>query len=168
MKSLDQHLEEINNMRKELALIEAEVDKLLEQCKQKPGFKYPIYMQAIYSRQVIKFTSLNSGTVVVQGKYASNSPVGQVIQIPSLPHTNTEHWQPIAFDEERGIADKQLVECWDNAHTHARAFRFYDAEHECAYSCQGNQSLISWDNYRPIPYADYPDWAIEAEKTLED
>jgi hypothetical protein len=167
MKSLDQHLEEINNMRKELALIEAEVDKLREQCKQQLKFEYPIYMQAINSKQVVKFTDLKAGFVVVRGVFENNCPVGTYMT-GYIPHTDVTEWQPIAFDEERGIADKQLVECWDGAHTHARAFRFYDAEHECAYSCQGNQSLISWDNYRPISYADYPDWAIEAEKTLED
>jgi hypothetical protein len=71
-------------------------------------------------------------------------------------HSNSSNWQPISFDKERGIADKQLVECWDDAHTHARALRFYDAEHECVYGCDGKQFLISlWDNYRPIPYAEY-------------
>ena len=164
--NLEQQISRINNVRKQLELLEAELNELREQCKQE--FEYPIYMQAKHSKQVVKFTRLNCGTVVVQGKYVNNSPVNQGIQIPLLPHINTDHWQPIAFDEELGIADKQLVECWDDAHTHARALRFYDAEHECAYSCEGRRSLISWDNYRPIPYADYPDWAIEAEKTLED
>jgi hypothetical protein len=166
LKSLDQHLEEINNMRKEIKLLEALLNELSEQCKQQTEFEYPIYMQSKRNKEVVKFTKLNTGKVVVLSDDCSAS-IGHVAD-NFVPHTDHSHWQPIIFDEERGIADKQLCECWDDAHTHARALRFYDAEHECAYSCQGNQSLISWDNYRPIPYADYPDWAIEAEKTLED
>jgi hypothetical protein len=167
MKSLDQHLEEINNMRKELASIEAEVDKLREQCKQKPGFKYPIYMQSKHNKEVVKFTSLTTGVVVVASKFSSDRSVGYRAS-DWVEHTNTATWQPIAFDEQLGIADKQLCECWDNGYTSGRALRFYSAKNKFAYTVEGKKAWVHYDNYLPIPYADYPDWAIEAEKTLED
>jgi hypothetical protein len=74
----------------------------------------------------------------------------------------------IAFDEERGIADKQLVECRYNAYPYVRHLRFYDAVNRCTFSAIGNRGGGEADNYRPIPYAEYPDWATEAERTLED
>ena len=85
-----------------------------------------------------------------------------------IPHTDVTEWKPIVFDEKRGIADKQLVECWGEGYTHCRLFRFYDAINKHTYDCYGNRKGASWENYRPIPYVDYPEWAIEAEKTLED
>ena len=121
----EQQIDRINNMRKQLELLEAELNELREQCKQQPEFEYPIYMQSKVSKVVVKFTGLTSGEVVVAG-------IGVYVVYPNgwIPHTDVTEWQPISFDKERGIADKQLVECWDDAHTHARALRFYDAEHE--------------------------------------
>jgi hypothetical protein len=156
------------NIEQQIKCLQTQLDALREQCKQQPEFEYPIYMQAFDSKGVVKFTSLNCGTVVVQGKCASNSPVGQVIQIPSLPHTNTDYWKPITFNEKLGIADKQLCECWDGIHTHTRNLRFYDAVNRQTFTIKGKRKGSLFDYYRPIPYADYPDWAIEAEKTLED
>jgi hypothetical protein len=141
MKSLDQHLEEINNMRKELASIEAEVSKLREQCKQQPKFEYPIYMQAINSKQVVKFTDLKAGFVVVRGVFENNCPVGTYMT-GYIPHTDVTEWQPIVFDEKRGIADKQLCECWDNGYTSGRALRFYSAKNKFAYTVDGKKAWV--------------------------
>jgi hypothetical protein len=166
MKSLNQHLEEINNMRKELASIEAEVDKLLEQCKPQPKFEYPIYMQSKRNKEVVKFTKLNTGKVVVLSNDCSAS-IGHVAD-NFVPHTDYSHWQPIVFDKERGIADKQLCECWDADDTHKRVLKFYDAINKCAFMYNGNRNDGDYDNYLPIPYSNYPQWAIEAEEALED
>jgi hypothetical protein len=166
MKSLDQHLEEINNMRKEIKLLEALLNELSEQCKQQTEFEYPIYMQSKRNKEVVKFTKLNTGKVVVLSDDCSAS-IGHVAD-NFVPHTDHSHWQPIVFDEERGIADKQLCECWDKDYTAGRALRFYSAKNKCAYTVDGKKACIPYDNYLPISYADYPDWAIEAEKTLED
>lgn len=133
----------------------------------KPEFEYPIYMQATRCKQVVKFTGLRSGVVVVKGNCLLNSNIGETSNC-LYAHTDTNHWQPIAFDEERGIADKQLVECWYNRHSYLRELRFYDALNKRGFSVDGERDGCTHDNYRPIPYADYPEWAIEAEKTLED
>jgi hypothetical protein len=165
--NFDQQISCINNMRKQLELLEVELNELREESKQKIDITYPIYMQAKNNKQVVKFTGLNSITVLVQGIDEHSQKVGFKSD-SYIPHTNTDYWQPIAFDETRGIADKQLCECWARWYTHSRVLRFYDALNRCAFNNEGKRDGNVWDNYRPIPYADYPDWAIEAEKTLRD
>jgi hypothetical protein len=151
------------NIEQQIEALQAQLDALREQCKKQPEFEYPLYMQAKVSKVVVKFTGLTTGDVVVVGK-------GCYTIYPNcwLPHTDTTNWQPITFDEERGIADKQLCECWGVHETAGRSLRFYDAKNKCAYNSYGKHFYAPWDNYHPIPSADYPEWAIEAEKTLED
>ena len=164
MKSLDQHLEEINNMRKQLELLEAELNELREQCNQKPELEYPLYMQSKDNKAVIKFTGLTTGVVVTACKFNSKG----YFTDDWVEHTDTDHWQPIIFDEARGIADKQLCECWGGVDSHMRYLKFYDALNHSSFNFKGQRYGDVYNNYRPIPYADYPDWAIEAEKTLQD
>jgi hypothetical protein len=165
--NLEQQISRIKNVRKQLGLLEAELNELREQCKQQPEFEYPIYVQSKHNKSVIKFTGLTTGVVVVSGKYLSDDLVG-IERTNLCQHTNTNYWQPIAFDKECGIADKQLCECWNDMDTHSRSLRFYDAKNKTTFLYNGVRDAHGWGNYRPIPYADYPEWAIEAEKTLED
>jgi hypothetical protein len=153
------------NIEQRIEYLEKQLDILKMQCKQQPEFEYPIYMQSIESKVIVKFTGLHEGYLVddVRG----GRDIGQ-FNHGWYPHTDANAWQPIAFDEGRGIADKQLCECWFNTHTHCRVLRFYDAVNKCTFNVKGKRNGISYDDYIPIPYADYPEWAIEAEKTLED
>lgn len=155
------------NIEQQIEALQAQLDALREQCKQQPEFEYPIYMQSKSTKTVVKFDGRTSATVVVVDE-DKHFYVG-FFSNEWTPHTNTSHWQPIAFDEERGIADKQLCECWYSRHTHCRVFRFYDAVNKCAFSVRGKRNGNTYDGgYVPIPYAEYHEWAIEAEKTLED
>jgi hypothetical protein len=166
--NIEPQIERINNMRKQLELLEAELNVLSEQCKHQHQleFEYPIYMQHRYGRQVIKFTDMHEGTVVVKGITKGSETVGTSSR-NFVQHTNRVEWQPIVFDEERGIADKQLCEC-GNHKSYVRVLAFYDAVNKRTFSNDGVRIGYSWDNYRPISYAEWPDWAIEAESTLGD
>ena len=151
-------------IEQQIECLQVQLDKLREQCNQKPELEYPLYMQSKHNKAVIRFTGLTTGVVVAACKFNSKG----YFTDDWVEHTDTDHWQPIAFDEERGIADKQLCECWNGGDCAGRSLRFYDAINKRGFSPHGQRGGIKWDNYRPIPYADYPDWAIEAERTLED
>ena len=64
------------------------------------------------------------------------------------------------------ITDKALIECWDDANTHTRTLRFYDAINECTFYSDGKRNGSVWDNYKVIKKL--PKWAKEAQKALED
>jgi hypothetical protein len=164
--NIEPQIERIINMRNQLELLEAELNELREHCKQQPEFEYPIYMQLIEDKSVVEFTDLNEGTVVVRGKNIFSRAIGY-FSTEFADHTDTSVWQPIVFDEERGIADKQLCEC-GNHESYVRVLAFYDAVNKRTFSNDGVRIGYSWDNYRPISYAEWPDWAIEAESTLGD
>ena len=51
-------------------------------------------------------------------------------------------------------------------HTHARRVVFYDAENSCSFSRQGEKNSFVYDNYLPFE-GNWPDWALEAYKTLK-
>jgi hypothetical protein len=123
-------------------------------------------MQSKHHKRVVKFTGITDGYLVVADKTGGDSERLGDFSESWINHTNTDHWQPIAFDEELGIAHKQLCECWQNENTHMRVLRFYDAINKRTFDSYGNNEGVKMDNYLPISYADYPDWAIEAEKTL--
>jgi hypothetical protein len=63
---------------------------------------------------------------------------------------------------------KQLCECWMNEWTHGRKYKFYDGINDRTYFDTGKPNGAKFDNMIPIPYDQYPDWAIPASKTLED
>jgi hypothetical protein len=151
----------IEYLEKQLAILEM-------QCKQQPEFEYPIYMQSKEHKRVVKFTGRTDGCLVVADEKGTDSKNIDRFGSNWISHTDENHWQPITFDEERGIADKQLVDCYISLWSHVHALAFYDAVNECTFDRFGNRNGSLYDKYHPIPYADYPDWAIEAEKTLED
>lgn len=150
---------------KRIENIKAELARLEEELKQEE-FEYPIYKQGpdIISDVIVKFTSLQEGEVVYVG--SSHFRLHRVSD-RWTPHTNAKVWKDVAFDEERGLYDKQLVWCWDNSYTHARTLRFYDAKNKCAFSGYGKSNWYDYDNCEPYE-GTWPEWAIEAYKTLED
>jgi hypothetical protein len=164
---VEQQISRINTMREQLELLEAEFNWLCEKCKQQPDFKYPIYMQWLQDKAVVKFIAKNTGVVVVAGSSGSEMTSLGFSFDKWIPHTDENFWQPIVYDEERGIADKQLCEC-SESDTHIRIVGFYDAKNKCLFSFNGRRNGFSYDNYCPIPYVKYPDWAKEAQSTLED
>jgi hypothetical protein len=157
------------NIEQKIELLQAQLDELREQHKnQRVELDYPVYMQHTVSKAVVRFTGLKDGVVVVAQLGKGMYDVGFSTDVWAV-HTDRKIWTPILFDEERGIADKQLCEVWDNSTTHVRCMRFYDAINKGVYSSEGKRAvMLSYDNYTPIPYNNYPEWAWDAQYTLED
>ena len=64
--------------------------------------------------------------------------------------------------------DKELVWAWDDWCFFERYLIFYDAKNCCAfYSKDGGRNGCNYDHYAPFE-GEYPDWAKEAQKKLED
>ena len=65
-----------------------------------------------------------------------------------------------------GFFHGQLVWAWDRPHTHFRVLGFYDAENNSLFSIDGKKDSLVYDNYLPFE-GNWPDWALEAYKTLK-
>lgn len=66
------------------------------------------------------------------------------------------------------LKDKQLVWAWDNVNFAGRNIRFYDAKYNCAFCiAEGYRNGYHYDNYEPYE-GEYPEWAKEAVKLLQD
>jgi hypothetical protein len=145
-------------------LTKSEVEELLNPTKAAPTYTYPLYMRFTSSNLIVKFDGLNSGTVI-------RDVIGWPIGTKSdnwIRHTDTNQWTPIEYNEKLGIFDKQLCECWDDYMTHFRTYRFYSVEKGGMYTSDGTITNGSkYHNMKPVPFDQYPAWALEAEKTLE-
>ena len=139
-----------------------EIEALKKQSTEKEEITYPIYCKLKHSSLVVKFTELQSGEVVVDGKcYKTKATIFDCKEC-----TDTRFWQQLDVCEETGFFDGQLVWCWDNDETHSRHLRFYDIRNKCAFYDDGNRNGYSYKNYEPFE-GNYPDWALEAFQTLE-
>jgi len=70
-----------------------------------------------------------------------------------------EEWEP---------ADKELVWTWDDNQNLGRQLRFYDAKNNKEFnSFHGTRGSRKYDNYAPYE-GEWPEWAKEAYKKLED
>lgn len=137
-----------------------EIEALKKQSK-KEEFEYPIYCKLKYSSLVVKFMGLYGEVVVNCSQYKIGDK-----STTWTSHTDTDVWQQLEVCKKTGFFDGQLVWCWDNNDTHIRYLKFYDAKNECTYQCDGNRYGSVFDNYEPFE-VNYPDWALEAFKTLE-
>ena len=149
---------------KELEQKYLELGKEIEALKkqsEKEEIKYPIFCKSTRSLLVVKFTGLNSGEVV----FNSSCNV-DVKSTTWIKHTDTTTWQQLDVCEKTGFFDGQLVWCWENEFTHSKHLRFYDSKNKCVYDYSGNRGGFSYNNYEPFE-GNYPDWALEAFKTLE-
>ena len=150
---------------KELEQKYLELGKEIEALKkqsEKEEFNYPIFCKLIDSSLVVKFTELTTGEVVMNNSYYSVGDKGNDWRI----HTDTTVWQQLDVCEKTGFFDGQLVWCWENNQTHFKCLRFYDAKNKCTYYSDGKKDGAFYENYAPFE-GNYPDWALEAFKTLE-
>ena len=152
---------------KELEKKYEELGVEIEKLKKEEEFTYPIYKRYIANHpakgMIVKFTSIeeNGEVVLSTGIYK----LGEINNW--TPPTDTNVWEDVTYDEERGLFDKQLVWVWDNGETHVRTLKFYNAKNRCTFSWRGKRNGIYWDNYEPYE-GEYPKWAKEAYRTLED
>ena len=125
--------------------------------------QYPIYCQHLHSDKIVKFTDLKEGIVVKDGK--GEWPVGHKAANWTDCDSKID-WKPLPVCSQTGFFHGQLVWAWDNDHAHYRILAFYDAENSCLFSIYGKKGSLSYDNYLPFE-GNWPDWALEAYKTLK-
>ena len=154
-------MKNLKELEKKYLELGKEIEALKKQSKEEE-FKYPIYCKLKENSLVIEFTGLQTGEVVVNS-YPYN--VGEN-RYDWIEHTDKNEWQQLDVCKETGFFDGQLVWCWDNNQTHSMVLRFYDVKNERAYDYSGNKWGFSYNNYEPFE-GNYPDWALEAFKTLE-
>ena len=131
---------------------------------EEPQYKYPLYFESAHDGTIVKFTGFITGVTV---KLGTDSLVDIGISTNSwVPHTN-EIWTPVAYNKEKDLFDKQLVWAWDDDDTHRRTVRFYDAINDGVFSYCGKRRHFMFSNYEAYE-GEYPEWATEAYKTLED
>ena len=65
------------------------------------------------------------------------------------------------------LRDKQLVWAWDDDTDAGRNIRFYDAKNNCTFCPDGQRNGCEYDNYE-LYEGEYPEWAKEAVKQLQD
>lgn len=78
---------------------------------------------------------------------------------------NTDNWIDLPICPKTGFYHKQLVWCWDNDSTHCRELRFYNATNNRTFTPNGYCEGMCFSNYAPFE-GNWPDWALEAFKTL--
>ena len=120
---------------------------------------YPIYCQHLTTNKIVRFTDLSEGVVVKSGSDWRAYPIG-------LESECFIDWKPLPVCPKTGFFHGQLVWVWDNDHTHFRILAFYDAENSCLFSIYGEKDSLAYDNYLPFE-GNWPDWALEAYKTLK-
>ena len=138
-----------------------EIEALKKQSEEEE-IKYPIFCKLKDSSLVVKFTALQTGEVVANNNYYNVWYKGNDWRI----HIDTDIWQQLDVCEKTGFFDGQLVWCWDNVNTHVRQLRFYDVKYKCTYTADGDKNGGEHENYKPFE-GNYPDWALEAFKTLQ-
>ena len=139
-----------------------ELNKLIEDSKRT---LYPIYCLHLPTGKIVKFTDLAEGVVVKSGSDRNMYPIGLESK-RFIEHTHKNAWKPLPVCSKTGFFHGQLIWTWDNEHTHARILDFYDAENSCVFSIRGKKTGLSYDRYLPFE-GNWPDWALEAYKTLE-
>ena len=159
------HKIKVNNVEIELT---AEMIKDIKALPDEPEFEYPLFMKSKSNGQIVKFTSIQKGEVVWKGRTVGCSNVGHVFG-GWAEHTDTETWQPVPYDKERGLWHGQPVKVWNNSNTHGRNNCFYDAINKNVFSYDGTCSIEydNYDNIEPVKPEHYEQWMLEAYKTLE-
>lgn len=139
-----------------------ELNKLIEGSK---NSMYPIYCQHLPTNKIVKFTDLSVGVVVKSGSDPDAYPVGQESK-RLIEHTYKDTWKPVSVCPKTGFFHGQLVWAWDSWHINYRGLGFYDAINKKMFPIAKGHSSYSYRNHLPFE-GNWPDWALEAYKTLE-
>ena len=118
-----------------------------------------ISVKAIETEMPPNFPSLTL-TFYTGGQY-SLSQNGECMLFPSKDQRD---WSKLQVP----IPDKALVWCWDDDDKFGRCLRFYDAKKGRAFSgIDGDRKGFIYDNFE-LYKGEYPEWAKEIQKKLED
>ena len=146
-----------------IEITDTQLDELLVQRKANK-LKYPLFKRWKKSGEIVKFSSLKEGTIVVKGKDSG-------CEVEYISDTFTFHvddrWEDILYNKERDLFHTQAVECWDENDTHSRLARFYNAVDDCVFSCNGDLHGWHFHNCKAIPLDEVSDWMNEARGSLE-
>ncbi len=145
-----------------IEITDAQLDELLAK-REANKFEYPLYKRWIYSGEIVKFTSLDQGEVVVAGK----DNLHKIGYIDSFVSHTAHGWEDVPYNKERDLFHTQAIECWYSNYTHRRDLRFYDAINDEVFTYSGKLKGASYNNYRAIPLDKVPEWMNEARATLE-
>lgn len=127
---------------------------------------YPIYCEYLGTDEVAKFTSSDEATIV---KNSSRIPLGFIVgQVLTgcTPHTDRNEWKQLPICPKTGFFHGQLVWAWDRDYANVRMLLFYNANKSCIFPFTNGSATFAYDNYLPFE-GNWPDWALEAHKTLE-
>jgi hypothetical protein len=169
MKNYTKELDELKNvlftMQNGLTAVSYQLDALKSEIASSPSEErdyYPRYFRARDTTLVVKFDSLNIGTVVVGSEHYNEGEFDDCW----VEHSDPSNWIEIPYNEELGVAHGQLCECWDNDITYSSALRFYDAVNKCTFYPTGSMDGVKYENYRPLTFAEYPERLKHAALTL--
>ncbi len=143
--------------------VEVTKEELEEALKEfdKLRFEYPMaFRSKLVKDSIVLFDGIKSGNIISKN---SNYDIGHYA-INWTEHTNTDAWQQIPYDKERGFYHGQMIYCWDNHFTHGVHIKFYDAIHKSTFASDGNLHGCKYDNYS----ATIPEFMDKAYDTLED
>ena len=83
----------------------------------------------------------------------------------SLVNLITKSWTELELPWKP--EDKEFVLAYDNRDSCTRTLAFYDAINDCIFTFRGTRNGPEYDHYAPFK-GEYPEWAKEALKRLED
>jgi hypothetical protein len=170
---------------------------LIKNEEEKQEIEYPCLMEHYSGGFVVLMTRACEGVVVsvrnvlgCTGEYRTDwnvncfKPLGEKAQVVlsngSIDRNKIKLSGTINLDEckvlpkeyrskqDTKIRDKDLVWCWEDSYTYARELRFYDAKNEATFYAKGKgeRDGAKFKHYEKY-LGEYPDWAKEAQKTLE-
>lgn len=83
----------------------------------------------------------------------------------SLVNLITKSWTELELPWKP--EDKEFVLAYDNRDSCTRTLAFYDAVNDCIFTFRGTRNGPEYDHYAPFE-GEYPEWAKEALKKLDD
>ncbi len=142
-----------------IEVTKAELEEALKEFD-KPEFEYPMaFMSKHTNGLIVLFDGISLGKVVSKvPKY----DIGYT-SVYWTKHTDTDVWQQIPYDKERGFYHGQMIYCWYNDCTHCVHIRFYNAIDKCTFDYDGELAGSYFDNYS----ATMPEFIDKAYDTLE-
>lgn len=130
---------------REAVFTKEQLEQALEEFN-KPEFDYPICCKDKATNLIILFHSKDEGTIL-RDRDNNMDRIGETSN-NWTDHTNTDVWEEIPYDKERGFYHKQPVYCWQDIDTHSVTIRFYDAEDkESVFAYNGSRLYSEFDNY---------------------
>jgi hypothetical protein len=128
----------------------------------KPG-TYPLFFKSIGNEGIVKFTDITIGKVVFDLKE---------IHLPNylssnwIKHTETDVWEPVAYNAERKLFDGQPVYSGNRRQGTKHDIVFYDAINDSFFTVVGKRNEVPCSNYKAVKPRQHNKWIKSAYKLL--